>query len=128
MKRGLFWLGALAAVTLMMTQTLTWFHGQSTPAVSPVVTGQAGPLILDAGHGGEDGGAVSVTGAHESQINLAVVLKMDDILGLYGTSPILLRSEDVSLNDSGLATMRERKTSDLKNRTAAVRAVEGARW
>ena len=34
-------------------------------------------LILDAGHGGEDGGAVSLTGVPESGINLSIVLKTD---------------------------------------------------
>ena len=39
-------------------------------------------LILDAGHGGEDGGAVSITGVPESSINLSVVLKLDQLLGI----------------------------------------------
>lgn len=125
MRRGFLWMTALALVTVLLSQALGQFWAQSAPVVSSTVAEKAGPLILDAGHGGEDGGAVSVTGYPESQINLAIVLKMDDILGLYGTAPILLRSEDISLNDDGLATMRERKTSDLKNRVKAVQAVEG---
>ena len=35
-------------------------------------------LVLDAGHGGEDGGAVSLTGVPESQINLAITLRKTD--------------------------------------------------
>lgn len=54
---------------------------------SSLVNSQAN-LILDAGHGGEDGGAVSLTGMPESQINLAVVLRMRDILAFYGVSPM----------------------------------------
>ena len=80
--------------------------------------------MLDAGHGGEDGGAVSVTGVPESQINLEIVLRMRDVLGLYGVDPVLLREEDVSLHDEGASTLREKKSSDLKNRVKAVRAVE----
>lgn len=80
-------------------------------------------LILDAGHGGEDGGAVSSTGIPESQINLSIVQNMDSILGFYGTVPILLRNEDISLHDPESATLREKKVSDLKNRVARVEEV-----
>lgn len=83
-------------------------------------------LILDAGHGGEDGGAVSLSGVPESQINLAIVMKMDDILSFYGVSPILLRREDISLHDSGAETLREKKVSDLKNRVSAIQSADGA--
>ena len=47
--------------------------------------------MLDAGHGGEDGGAVSLTGVPESQINLAIVQKLDLLLGLCGQSPVVMR-------------------------------------
>ena len=83
------------------------------------------PLILDAGHGGEDGGAVSITGVPESQINLSIVLKLRDILGLYGVDPVVLREIDVSLHDDSANTLREKKRSDLKNRVAAIEEVEG---
>jgi N-acetylmuramoyl-L-alanine amidase len=41
-------------------------------------------LIIDAGHGGADGGAVSPSGAKESEINLEIALKLDQIMGFYG--------------------------------------------
>ncbi len=122
MRRVVCLLAALAGVTACLALALGWFQSQSTPAVSPVVTGRAGTLILDAGHGGEDGGAVSITGQPESQINLAIVHKLDDLLALYGTAPILLRSEDVSLHSGDAVTAREKKVSDLKNRVAAIQA------
>ncbi|NBI09878.1 N-acetylmuramoyl-L-alanine amidase [Colidextribacter sp. OB.20] len=95
------------------------------PAASPVALRNTRPLVLDAGHGGEDGGAVSLTGVPESQINLAIVLKLRDVLGLYGVDPVVLREEDVSLHDESADTLREKKRSDLKNRVAAIEAVEG---
>lgn len=78
--------------------------------------------ILDAGHGGEDGGAVSVTGVAESGINLAITRKLELILAFYGTAPEVLRREDVSLHDPEADTLREKKASDLRNRAAAVEA------
>lgn len=83
-------------------------------------------LILDAGHGGEDGGAVSLTGVSESNINLAVVLRLDQLLGFYGIAPILLRNSDVSIYDPGCETLRQKKVSDLRNRVAAIEGAENA--
>lgn len=83
-------------------------------------------LILDAGHGGEDGGAVSVTGVAESNINLAVVLRMDQLLGFYGVAPILIRDRDISVYDPGCETLRQKKVSDLHNRVAVIEGVENA--
>lgn len=57
--------------------------GRTLPASKTVVPAEE-TLILDAGHGGEDGGAVSVTGARESDINLEVVLRLRDLLAFYG--------------------------------------------
>lgn len=79
-------------------------------------------LILDAGHGGEDGGAVSLSGAKESDINLEIVLRMEQLLVLLGEQPLLLRSEDISIHDPQAQTLREKKVSDLKNRAEAVNA------
>lgn len=83
-------------------------------------------LVLDAGHGGEDGGAVSVSGVSESTLNLAVTKRLDAILGFCGVPSVMLRSEDVMLSDPGGKTMRERKVSDLHNRVKAVEGVENA--
>lgn len=127
MKRGVALAAALAAVAVMMSLVLERFDGVSAPAAArPAVVRPVGGLILDAGHGGEDGGAVSVTGALESQINLAVVLKLDGVLGLYGQAPLLLRDEDRALYSEGAVTLREKKVSDLKNRAAMIQACRGA--
>ncbi|MBE6898650.1 MAG: N-acetylmuramoyl-L-alanine amidase [Ruminococcaceae bacterium] len=79
-------------------------------------------LILDAGHGGEDGGAVSLSGEKESVINLEITLRLDQMLGLLGECPLMLRQEDVSLHNSSAVTLREKKVSDLKKRATIVNA------
>lgn len=83
-------------------------------------------LILDAGHGGEDGGATSASGDRESDINLSIVLRMEALLAFLGTETRLTREEDVSLHSDGCTTTRERKTSDLKNRVKLVNETENA--
>ena len=125
MKKGIGLAGALVGTLLLLVLVLGRLEGLTEPVMEPSVLGRTGPLVLDAGHGGEDGGAVSLTGAPESQINLAIVLKLRDVLGLYGVDPILLRETDVSLHDGDAGTLREKKRSDLKNRVAAIEAVEG---
>ena len=125
MKRGILLAGALIGTVVLLVLALSRLNRLAEPAMESAAVQRTGPLVLDAGHGGEDGGAVSLTGVAESQINLAIVLKLRDVLGLYGVDPILLREEDISLHDDDANTLREKKRSDLKNRVAVIEAVEG---
>ena len=125
MKRGILLAGALLGTVLLLAFALIRLNDLAEPVMERSTMERTGPLVLDAGHGGEDGGAVSLTGAPESEINLAIVLKLRDALGLYGVDPVLLRETDVSLHNSDAGTLREKKRSDLKNRVAAIEEVEG---
>ena len=69
-------------------------------------------LVIDPGHGGEDGGAVSAAGQRESEVNLAIARQLDALMGLYG--------------DPSAATLREKKVSDIHNRVALVQALPNA--
>lgn len=125
LKRGILLAGALIGTVVLLVLTMSRLNSLVEPAMELSVIQRTGPLVLDAGHGGEDGGAVSLTGVPESQINLALVLKLRDVLGLYGVDPILLRETDVSLHADDASTLREKKRSDLKNRVSAIEDVEG---
>ena len=83
-------------------------------------------LVIDAGHGGEDGGAISLTGVPESHLNLAVAKRLDLVFGLFGVSTLPLREEDVSLHDKSAQTLRQKKNSDLHNRADMVNEQENA--
>ena len=74
-------------------------------------------IILDAGHGGFDGGAVASDGTVEKDINLSITLKLCDFLSLSGYEVILTRDSDIATNDIG-NQIRSKKASDLKNRLA----------
>ena len=82
-------------------------------------------LIIDPGHGGIDGGAVSADGTVESQINLAVGLRMEEVAQLLGVETVMTRRENVDLHDESAETIRQQKISDLKNRAALVNSVSG---
>lgn len=113
-------LAGLLAALLIATPLMMEQPGQKAAPAMALVRASGRQLILDAGHGGEDGGAVSLTGVAESGINLAIVLKMDQLLGFYGVAPILLRETDISLHDPTAETLRQKKVSDLKNRVTAI--------
>ncbi|WP_405357504.1 N-acetylmuramoyl-L-alanine amidase [Ruminococcus sp.] len=72
-------------------------------------------IVIDAGHGGEDGGA-EVDGVLEKDINLSIGGKLSEILRLCGCRVTEIRDEDISVYDSDAQTLREKKVSDLKRR------------
>ena len=51
-------------------------------------------VILDAGHGGRDGGAVGVTGLVEKELNLEIAVLLDDMLRAAGVTTRMTRSVD----------------------------------
>lgn len=77
-------------------------------------------IVLDAGHGGLDPGAVSADGTAEKDINLDIVLTLRDLLSASGFSVTLTRDTDCSLHDENCHTVAEKKTSDLKKRLAII--------
>lgn len=83
-------------------------------------------LVIDAGHGGADGGAVSCSGAKESDLNLEISLRLNDLCMLLGIPSKMLRTEDVMLCDEAAQSMSERKVSDLKRRVALVNETPNA--
>ena len=80
--------------------------------------------ILDAGHGGEDGGASSESGSKESGINLSIVLRLEQLMAFCGKETLLTRADDRSIHDPEAESIREKKVSDLRNRVKLVESVE----
>ncbi len=73
-------------------------------------------VLLDAGHGGEDGGAIGVGGIIEKDLNLAITLKTSVFLEFLGYDVEFTRKTDTMTCDKGLESQREKKVSDIKNR------------
>lgn len=72
-------------------------------------------IIIDPGHGGEDGGATSCTGIVESVYNLDISLRLNDLFHLLGYETKIIRTTDVSVYTKG-GTIAQKKVSDLKER------------
>jgi len=72
-------------------------------------------ILIDAGHGGDDPGAV-VDGVRESDINLKIALKLKEYFDAYGIHTVLTR-----YNEKGLYNNGHRKIDDLKNRKKMIK-------
>ena len=80
--------------------------------------------MLDAGHGGEDGGAVGVNGVEEKALNLAIALHVQEELQHAGYPVVMVRDTDTAVGDTTLATIAERKRSDIQYRAQLVNETE----
>ncbi len=79
-------------------------------------------VVLDAGHGGLDSGAVGVNGTLEKDVNLAIVKALRDMLEMSGFEVVLTRDEDISIYDAGVEGIRNQKLSDMDNRLEIIQS------
>ncbi len=101
-------------VFLYMIWTAVFHMGEAKPVY---VQYRARPqIILDAGHGGVDGGAVGVNNVVEKEINLSITLKLAELLRLNGFDVILTRNSDDSIHDPTETGIARQKRSDMYNR------------
>ena len=83
-------------------------------------------VILDAGHGGEDGGAVAADGTNEKDINLQITNRIALLFDLFGIPYRMTRETDELIGDNQLRTIRERKVSDIHRRMDMVNETPNA--
>lgn len=82
-------------------------------------------IVIDAGHGGVDGGATSCTGVLESQYNLEITVRLNDLLQFFGFDTVMIRDGDYSVYTGG-ETIAQKKLSDLKERVRIVNCADSA--
>lgn len=111
--------GALfLATVLLLSSLMRTAEALVLPSIPVNVTALEHPvLILDAGHGGEDGGATGVNGALEKDLNLSLTRSLAAMLRLCGYTVIETRTEDRLLYTEG-TKKGHKKQSDLENRVA----------
>ncbi len=123
-KRLLLGLGLFCCFFVCLAAVLWLGHPSRVPAFAalenPPVT-----VVIDPGHGGEDGGAVSPGGVAEGPLNLAVAQRVSDLLRFAGQPTAMTRTEDVSLDEGG-DTIRSRKASDIRRRVSMVNETPNA--
>ena len=71
-------------------------------------------ILIDPGHGGIDGGAVSPANTLEKDLNLQISLKLQEVLKNKGYKVFMTRNEDICLSNNG--SVKQRKREDLNKR------------
>ena len=87
---------------------------ETVPTVTLPVSGKT--IVVDAGHGVPDEGAESSEGTTEAETNLAIALKLQNLLESSGCTVILTRSDENAIYDIDSKTLRQKKISDIRNR------------
>lgn len=89
-------------------------------ATTAALANEPPTIVVDAGHGGVDGGTTGKAGTSESRLNLTIALKTEQMLAFCGFRTYMIRSEDISVYTGNCETISQKKVSDLKNRVRII--------
>ena len=109
---------------VMLCGAFTYEKAVNTVAENTILSKRS-CIVIDAGHGGIDGGATSCSGVLESKINLDISLRLNDLLHLLGLDTVMIRKGDYSVFTQG-KTIAQQKISDLKKRVQVVNTTDNA--
>lgn len=120
----------LMAALLFLTVTVIIFvrtnESESLAVAAIVDTDPECVLIIDAGHGGADGGAVAADGTKESLINLAIAQKLEKAAQLFGVNTVMTRSSEEFDYPESADTIRKMKAWDQQKRAELINSTENA--
>ena len=125
MKNQTSWLLICLSTVAMIILLCLWGSKTVTTIAESSPPVRKRQIVLDAGHGGIDGGAISYSGIPESRYNLEITLRLRDLFHLLGYETVMIRTEDVSIYTKG-ETIAQKKMSDLKERVRIVNETENA--
>ena len=103
-----------------------FFHARIPVSLSSLPSPKERTVVLDAGHGGEDGGAVGVNGTHEKDLNLSIARNIEQILRICGVDVVMTRREDVLLYDKTSDYEGKKKVQDLLTRRRIAEQTDNA--
>lgn len=109
----------------------TWGRAVSVPSARPFpnIMSETRPqftVVIDAGHGGEDGGACTYGGYPEKDLNLLIAKTLRDMLILSGINVIMTREDDRLLYDPSSNYSGHKKSMDLAARLKIANETENA--
>ena len=121
-KRVIKWWYPLAAAVLLAVLALAGQGAdrQTEAAAEPPV------LVIDAGHGGADGGAVAADGTLESDINLDIALRLEALAQFWGVRPVMTRTGTDIAYPSQAGTIAAKKVADQHARVGLINNTPGA--
>lgn len=108
------WVAWSVCSILILSGMLAFTHNKSIQTNTTPATNRT--VVLDAGHGVPDYGTESANGTTEQELNLAITLKLQQLLEQSGTKVILTRSDDNGIYEIDKNSIRSKKVSDMKNR------------
>ena len=109
-----YWMIGFLAVLISVLLIFSTFGGTADLKNASTTAKNERIIIIDAGHGGADGGAVASDGTIEKDLNLAVALCLNEELKALGYKTVMTRTEDVSTDTNDDAKFN--KQEDIKNR------------
>lgn len=83
-------------------------------------------LVIDAGHGGADGGAVASNGTLESEINLDIALRLEALADFWGISTVMTRAASEIEYPESAETLSAKKKADQDARIDLIQNTPGA--
>ena len=104
-------------LTLILSVSYFSLHPSSNIVQTSSTPVSLHTIVLDAGHGYPDGGAVNSDGLSESDINLTIIQKLQELLEASNSTVILTRSDENGIYDTNA---KRKKLSDLNNRVDIV--------
>lgn len=116
-------------ILTLISGTFSWIAakaGTSSQKTQGVAQKKTYTVVLDAGHGGEDGGAVSASGVAEKDINLQIALLLRDLLEANGVKVVMTRTTDTLLYDKNADYEGRKKVLDLAARREIAEQTEDA--
>ena len=116
MRLGLRLIAFLLVLTVCVQISSVAFEKADLRAEEVTNIAEKNTVIIDAGHGGEDCGAIGVSGVYEKDLNLAVAMLVGELLTEQGYTVVYTRTEDKLLYTEAENIKGIRKISDLKNR------------
>lgn len=78
-------------------------------------------IVIDAGHGGRDGGAIGASGVTESELNLRYALTLKELCEEFGVGVIMTRSDMNGLYDESASN---KKRSEMERRREIINSSE----
>ena len=107
---------SLVLITTIVGRGLLMMYRSNLTYVNMNVTVNNPTVIIDAGHGGEDCGAIGIDGTLEKDLNLILSREISDILSSQNINVVMTRTEDKLLYKEDENIKGQRKIYDLKNR------------
>ena len=98
------------SMVLIAKEAAEFVTSQKTAGLNPNL------VVIDAGHGADDGGKVGINGAVEKDINLSIALKLGEMLDVMGYNVVFTRTVDNGTDNLETGSIASRKKADLKNR------------